>query len=215
MAQQMQGGASPMAQGAASPMAQQQINDALLRPVPASPLPSGAATPMQQQQQVQGAQQLPTGSTPNAKRPLDRAAYIAMDQGAARVMTAEDLSQGFVNLVRLQARDEGFTKNVAECVHYNSELLDAVIGRVNAIEAATKLTQSVVEDQGMKMGLCRAEVDAITEDTKVGLDKVIEMPESDILLIQGPVSILSFILSVHHSLERVRPTPSLASSRCF
>ena len=47
------------------------------------------------------------------------------------------------------------------------------------------------------------------------LDKVIEMPESDILLIQGPVSILSFILSVHHSLERVRPTPSLASSRCF
>ena len=86
----------------------------------------------------------PNATTPNAKRPVDKMS-IDVAQGGSRVMTQEDLSAGFHNLMGLQQRDEKFTKNIAECTHYNAELLNALITRVNAVEASVGLQQAATE----------------------------------------------------------------------
>ena len=57
----------------------------------------------------------PSGSTPNAKRPMDRTSVDVALSGS-RTMSAEDLTAGFLNLQRLQARDETFQSNVAGAV---------------------------------------------------------------------------------------------------
>ena len=51
-------------------------------------------------------------------------------------MSAEDLSAGFLNLQRLQARDETFQSNVAGAVQYNADLLNMLFTKVNTLEAA-------------------------------------------------------------------------------
>ena len=55
-------------------------------------------------------------------------------------MTVEDLSQGFTNVSATMVRDEQYMKDVGDCVQYNAELLNSLITRVNAVEAAGKLT---------------------------------------------------------------------------
>ena len=55
-------------------------------------------------------------------------------------MSAEDLSAGFLNLQRLQARDETFESNVAGAVQYNADLLNLLVTQVNALEAATVMS---------------------------------------------------------------------------
>ena len=106
------------------------------------------------------------GTSPTAKRPRDRSAYEQMEGDApSRVMSGEELTQGFYNLTRLQSRDEKFLQGVAQCVHDNAGLLDAVVNRINGIEASLKLTQGVIEGQNAKL-------EQLTDDVKVGLEKV-------------------------------------------
>ena len=80
----------------------------------------------------------PTGNTPNAKRPMDRVAIDVALTGS-RIMTNEDLSAGFTNLQRLQVRDESFQTSMSQSVHWNADLLNKLVTRVNTMEAASKL----------------------------------------------------------------------------
>ena len=97
--------------------------------------PPQAVTPIRSNAEAGPA---PSGSTPNAKRPMDRASVDVALTGT-RTMSAEDLSAGFLNLQRLQARDETFQSNVAGAVQYNADLLNLLVTRVNALEASTVL----------------------------------------------------------------------------
>ena len=80
----------------------------------------------------------PDGRSPNAKRPLDRAS-IAVASSGVRPMTNDDLSAGFMNLHQMQERDQKWTQSIAESVHYNAGLTNAMIDRLNALEAGCKL----------------------------------------------------------------------------
>ena len=83
----------------------------------------------------------PTGTTPNAKRPMDKNT-ITIAQTGVRLMTQEDLSQSVHNLIGKQVKDEQFTTDISDCVKFNSELLNAIIVRVNTVEAAVKLSDT-------------------------------------------------------------------------
>ena len=64
--------------------------------------PGGAGTPAP----AQGGGQAPTGTSPVAKRPLQRHdVAMATDDGPSQAMSAEDLTAGFYNLVRERDRD--------------------------------------------------------------------------------------------------------------
>ena len=89
--------------------------------------PPQTATPI-----TGGGGPVPSGSTPNAKRPMDRAS-VDVVLGSARTMSLEDLSAGFVNLERTVTRDETFQSNVAGAVQYNADLLNLLVTRVNAL----------------------------------------------------------------------------------
>ena len=60
-------------------------------------------------------------------------------------MSNEDLSAGFMNLQRLQARDEGFQTSVSQAVHWNADLLNKLVTRVNTLEASAALVTSEVK----------------------------------------------------------------------
>ena len=103
---------------------------------------SPAASPPQSTTPVppsgEGRGPAPSGSTPNAKRPMDRAA-VDVVIGGARKMSLEDLCAGFVNLERVLTRDEAFAADTAAAVQYNADLLNMLVTRVNSLEAATTL----------------------------------------------------------------------------
>ena len=54
-------------------------------------------------------------------------------------MTNEDLSAGFTNLQRLQVRDESFQTSMSQAVHWNTDLLNKLVTRVNTLEASSQL----------------------------------------------------------------------------
>ena len=56
-----------------------------------------------------------------------------------QTMTATNLTAGFHNIIKLQARDQAHVTQVTESVHWNAGLLNALITRVNAIESSQKL----------------------------------------------------------------------------
>ena len=126
---------------------------------------SVAATPGGTQQP-----QVPTGSTPNAKRPLDRAS-IQVAQTGSRVMSQEDLSAGLYHLQRLQQRDEQHLASTADAVHHNSPLLNAVVGRLNSLEAVTKLTTDSMNGMGTEIK------DAFNMAEKLGSRRSTRRPE--------------------------------------
>ena len=80
-------------------------------------------------------------------------------------MSQEDLSAGFNNLMVVQQREEQFLKNVAECVHYNSELLNALVTRVNAAEANATLANKKAEDQD-------SQITKLTDDVRKALEYI-------------------------------------------
>ena len=92
----------------------------------------------------------PTGASPTAKRPLDRAS-IQVSQSGFRPMSNEDLAQGFMNLHAGAERDAKWTQSIAESVHGNAELLNALIERVNNIEASATLTVGKVNSHGSQI----------------------------------------------------------------
>ena len=143
-------------QGAMGPHA-----DSIGGPLGMSPAPASAfATP------VPGG--APTGTSPTAKRPSHtRASDVAMQQdgGPSKVMGTDELTHGFYNLVRLQARDEQFNHGVAVAVHENAGLLNAVITRMNAVEASGQLMADAVNK-------LRVEHEALIGDTRKAIVKV-------------------------------------------
>ena len=102
------------------------------QPSPAAS-PPAAVTPL-----GMSSQSAPTGSTPNAKRPMDRVSIDVALTGS-RIMTNEDLSGGFTNLQRLQSKDEGFQTSVSQAVHWNADLFNKLVTRVNTLEAPSQL----------------------------------------------------------------------------
>ena len=66
-----------------------------------------------------GGGQVPSGMSPNAKRPLDRESVRVANTGV-RGMSSEDLSAGFLAL------SDKFEK-VAHAVQFNADLLNSVI----------------------------------------------------------------------------------------
>ena len=107
---------------------------------------------------------MPSGFTPNAKRPMDPST-IHVAAGGATAMSVEDLSQGFANMGVTQHKTEQFALNIANCVHYNGELLNALVTRVNRIEASTKLY-----DQ--KTAQADEKVEALTRDVRHAIGTV-------------------------------------------
>ena len=54
-------------------------------------------------------------------------------------MSTEDVMAGFHSLANLQRRDEQFQESIGTAVDWNSALLNAVVTRVNALEAVVSL----------------------------------------------------------------------------
>ena len=64
-----------------------------------------------------------SGLSPTAKRPRDVGTFVGMDTGnsqGTRVLSTEDLTAGFNNLVRLQTRDAQFAKEIALVTEHNA-----------------------------------------------------------------------------------------------
>ena len=125
----------------------------------------------------------PTGTTPTAKRPMDKTS-IDVVQGGSRLMTQEDLSAGFYNLMGLQQRDEKFTKNLADCTGYNAELLNALITRVNALEASAGLQQQTTE--------------ALTSDVRKALAQLEELDQQKDTTLRAELSAMAVKLEAGH-----------------
>ena len=85
------------------------------------------------------------GRSPNAKRPLNRET-IAMSVSEVKQMSGEDLAAGLNTLYMNQQRDQKWSNSIAESVHYNAQMLDGVITRLNSIEAAAQLLGTNVEN---------------------------------------------------------------------
>ena len=80
-------------------------------------------------------------------------------------MSVEDLSQGFANMGVTQQKTEQFALNIANCVHYHGELLNALVIRVNRIEASTKLYDQKIAQADEK-------VEALTCDVRHAIGTV-------------------------------------------
>ena len=83
-------------------------------------------------------------------------------------MDQEELTGGFYNLVAERGRDQKWVHGIAVAVHDNAELLNAVVSRMNMIEAGSRLITEEVQKT-------TAKVEALSGDTRIGLDKVNDM----------------------------------------
>ena len=121
MAQQMQ---QQMQQGAAQGATGQDAQFGIGGFMGITPVPSPAASPAPALADAGP----PTGTSPVAKRPLQRR-EVAMDSdaGPSRTMSTEDLTQGFYNLMRERERDMKWVQNIAVAVHDNAGLLNACL----------------------------------------------------------------------------------------
>ena len=90
---------------------------------------------------------------------------IDVASGGSRLMSEEDLSAGFANLQQHQGKDAKCVNSIAESVHWNSGLLNALVNRVNTIEGADKLMTEEINKHGLS--ICQ-----LTEDLKTVLDLV-------------------------------------------
>ena len=63
-------------------------------------------------------------------------------------MSQEDLPAAFYNLQSLQQRDGQHFASTADAVQHNSVLLNAVVNRLNSVEAVLKLTTDSVNGMG-------------------------------------------------------------------
>ena len=87
----------------------------------------------------------PDGRSPNAKRPVNRET-IAMAVSETRVLSQEDLSAGLHTLNTNAERDRKWTASVAESVHHNAAMLDAVVNRLNNLEAANTVVSTKLDE---------------------------------------------------------------------
>ena len=108
----------------------------------------------------------PTGRSPNAKRPLDRASIQVAVTGQ-RAMTIDDLTAGFYNLSSMNEKESKLLDSTAKAVEYNGRLLDALILRVNNAEAAMTLANEVTGKQ-------TTAIDDLTRDVKLAVTSLEE-----------------------------------------
>ena len=122
------------------------------------------------------------GTSPNAKRPLTKMAVDVANTGS-RLMSQEDLSAAIVNMSGKMDQADKWTQSVAESVHFNAGLLNALVIRVNNIEAAMGLQTQQANDQVAKVDEVIADaktqfaareskIDVLTGDVKKGLELV-------------------------------------------
>ena len=107
------------------------------------------------------ATEIPTGRSPTAKRPLDRASIDVATTGR-RPMSVEDLTAGFYTLNENNEKEAKLLQSTAKAVHYNADLLNALVSRVNSAEAAMHLhNESLVQRD--------ANMTKLTEDVKLAV----------------------------------------------
>ena len=70
--------------------------------------------------------EIPTGRSPTAKRPLDRASIDIATTGR-RPMSVDDLTAGFYNLNENGEREAKLLQSTAKAVHYNADLMNALV----------------------------------------------------------------------------------------
>ena len=92
----------------------------------------------------------PDGRSPNAKRPQNRET-IAMAVSETKVLSQEDLSAGLNTLNANSERDRKWTASIAESVHHNAQMLDAMVLRINNLEASNALVSDKFTDVEAKM----------------------------------------------------------------
>ena len=80
----------------------------------------------------------PSGLTPPAKRPVDRASLQIADVGE-RVMTTDELSAGFHQLLRRINREEAFTDVLRDAMIHNADLTDQIAERSSKNSVAINL----------------------------------------------------------------------------
>ena len=110
----------------------------------------------------------PDGKSPNSKRPLNRET-IQMAVSDTRVLGNEDLSAAVHTLYSNSERDQKWTNSIAESVHWNAQLMDKVVERVNALEAALTASNVKLDDTTSK-------VEVLQNDLRKVGDLAVEEP---------------------------------------
>ena len=149
----MQQGASAAAAGAATPGAVGAADVGGVLGMTPSPSPGGGVPP--------------SGVSPTAKRPRNPE-NVAMD-GTGPIMTLEDLSAGFYNLVKLQERDYKVISDIGQCVLGNADLLNATIVKVNTYEVATVLSGQNLDTVKSDLVLGLGKLEGLMTDRETGL----------------------------------------------
>ena len=88
---------------------------------------------------------MPSGRTPNAKRPITPDTVGVANTGD-RVLNLADMTAGFNNLSKLQARDTALLGSTSSAVEWNSQLLNALITRVNMLKASNTVAGQKVDN---------------------------------------------------------------------
>ena len=132
---------------------QQMQNQGDLAVMAAAMTPGGAVGPMG----TGGGEHKMSGQTPCAKRPVNQST-IAVAAGGNSPMSMEDLVGGFHNLANLRERDEKWSVDIAKTVEWNATLLNALVSRVNIIDASvSRQSDSInVLNDGVKAALTQA-----------------------------------------------------------
>ena len=87
---------------------------------------------------------VPSGRTPNAKRPITPDTIDVSNTGD-RVLDLADMTAGFNNLSKQVSRDSQLLDSTSKAVEWNSQLLNALITRVNTLEAGSTVARQKVD----------------------------------------------------------------------
>ena len=111
----------------------------------------------------------PPGTSPSAKKPLDRSTFEKKQQGIPKQLTADEMSAGFNNLASLQSRDEQYVQSIARCVQFNAMILNDLTSKVNGMEVEVLGHKDKLGKQQFTMDTMKATVEGAI-DLVNGLD---------------------------------------------
>ena len=108
----------------------------------------------------------PSGLTPPAKRPADRASLQIAEIGE-RVMTTDELSAGFHQLLRRITREEAFTDLLRDAMIHNADLTDRLAERSAKNSVAINLMPTKFDqmEQDMTHGMLNLQQSLLDSDT--------------------------------------------------
>ena len=122
-----------------------------------------------------GKHAVPPGTSPSAKRPLDRSTFERAQQGVPKQLTMDEMSAGFNNLASLQSRDEQYVVSIARCVEFNAKLLNDLTARVedmHPLEAKVLEHVEKHEKQQIMSDVIKATVQELSGKVGHALDHV-------------------------------------------